>query len=1301
VVYPYETTLQGSPTAHYTYQAPNVGNPALNPLLASCDDPVYGGPMKKISYTYATDVNSDNSTVVFGQIQSENSGTTGQPVTSLGFVVSGRAETRADRSFRNFLYGNGQIANSSDFYFHFAAQGYDSTTGFVNSTTDRNEHTTDIVSDPISGNITQVTFPLTPNDTPPGTPRGQVSSVYGGNPACGDSNTQEPYYLCSSTDEGGHLTTYWRDTNKRVAQINYPDGGYETFSYNSFGEIETHRMTSGGIETFTYDSNNGLKQTYRDPDHDPINQTANPTARYQYDALGRLHGVTDARGGYSGDPAHTTTTDYNQRGQVTTLTHPGGSFITYGYDAYGNRTLVRDELSHGTIFDYDDYGRVIKVTDPLTHFTTISYAPWSGIGSYSHTTNSVYRITSPLLKLTDFDYDANFRRAYVRKGSGSVDDDGGTYFGYDYAGNLTSVRDPRQNTTTFAYDERNRRASVTDALTHPTAIEYDAAGHPAKTIRADSSYSRAEYDSMNRVIDTYGFANEHTHYERDAAGNIRRLVDPKPATYLLDYDTMNRKRGITYPVDATGVSRSETWRYDIAGNMDQYTNPAGQIKTLGYDTRNRFINSSWNAGGGPALGLGYYDNSQLGIIVTNNGETTVVFGYDDANRQTWEEQTVAGFPTRRVETPRDSDGNRSSLNVPGWYALQYDYTQRNQLWHIKDGGGTQWFTYTYDLAGNMTKRQDVFPGGVNDSLNIPSANYDAINRPTLWENTGAGDAWFARSHYQYDNLNREVATWRDEQGGKGEWFGYDPTGQLTGVSYNADGVSSGNPQNASRTVSYTPTADKLNRSSMNDNGDVSDYTPNALNQYENVAGGSFSYDGNFNLTGTGGFYATYNSANQATSIYGGEDEGDFVYDGLGRCVKRTVDWETTLITYDGWKPIVEWDAWDNFLAWNVYGFGADEILWRHHISFGDLRYHSDRHGNIIALLDNNGNGIEKYTYDAFGDPEVTDWSGDNERDGSWYGNRFMFQGREYIAELGLYDFRNRFYYPELGRFLQSDPMGFGAGDNNLFRYCGGDPVNRNDPTGFSGATVTVDGDTVNITLPIAFSGPMFGPSGATPGVISTFVSGIQSMWTGKFGTYNVTTSVELGGGNYIRVYPGSGTSGTEIGGPTGFWYAGGSNGTDAGYVAAHEAGHLMGLLDRFRWVNGFMLVEPGYEGNIMGGFNGVPSAADVAAIIKANTPNVFGRIWNSIVNLFSGSANLGSYPTLFVSGYSQTIPETGNWIYGGNDAPPGSIVGNINGHDIVAGGNPVSWGNTGYFGLGMDGVTYGGGRITEFLLHHH
>ena len=66
---------------------------------------------------------------------------------------------------------------------------------------------------------------------------------------------------------------------------------------------------------------------------------------------------------------------------------------------------------------------------------------------------------------------------------------------------------------------------------------------------------------------------------------------------------------------------------------------------------------------------------------------------------------------------------------------------------------------------------------------------------------------------------------------------------------------------------------------------------------------------------------------------------------------------------------------------------------------------------------------------------------------SAYGNRFMFTGREYLSTIGIYDYRNRMYSPLIGRFLQTDLLGLNAGDNNIYRYVGNNPVNAVDQDG--------------------------------------------------------------------------------------------------------------------------------------------------------------------------------------------------------------------------------------------------------------
>jgi RHS repeat-associated protein len=1015
-------------TATYGYQPGNI-DPNGRPLISSCIDPMFGGPMWAINYTFVP----ESSGGVYGKLQSENyrdptTGSNGAAVSTLSISGDSRTETRRDGPSRVFNYSGGKLGNYTDFKGQSSSISYDSS-GYVSAFTDARTNTTFTSREPRIGALSVVTHP------------GDNSTA-----SFGYTDANNPYYLSYRTDERGNTTSFTRNSNHQVQRIDYPDGAFETFTYNNFNQVASHRLkppslsTPGGLETFVYDSAGKLME-YRDPYHpaavDPqhpeIPATVLPSMSYGYDALGRTASTTDALN-------HTTSYQYSARGQTIKVTHPDTTYAQSGYNDNGTLAWTADEnhpnaatdSSQRTRYGYDDYKRFSSVTNLLNQTTTVSYAPWNGSGSYSHTSVSVYRATSPMLKLTDFNYDENFRRTALRKGSGSPDDDGGAYFGYDEVGNLVGILDPRGNVTTFGYDNRNRRTSATNPAPFNNEItrwEYDAVGNLTKETRPDLLFRTTGYDLLNRVIDTHGFADEHTHYDRDLAGNVWQIIDPKGAVYGFQYDALNRKIHETYPADAFGASRFRHCWYDVVGNLNQSTNPLNQYQFFTYDNRNRLTSSSWNWGG-PSIAWNYDDASRLTSVVTNGGETTVAFGYDAANHKITEDQTFSGS-THRVQTNWDADGNRSGLGVPGLYGFYFDYTQRNQLANIYGGDWGHLFHYTYDANGNMTDRQGQW------FSNGTSLSYDALNRIT--DNVQIAPNWNGHSHHQYDSLSREVATWRQEQSNKGERFGYDAMGQLTSVAYNADNVWD-NPVNASRTVSYN--VDALNRQSVTENGTVTGYSPNAMNQYTSVGGQAVGYDENFNITSHNGVSFTYDAQNR---LVGGSMQ--CIYDGLGRCVRRTINGVTRLFVYDGWNPIVEFDGAGQPQAWNLYGSRPDEILIRS-LDFWNSRiwYHSDKRGNVSALMNDSGNVVEKYTYDAFGQPTILS-TNNTQLATSAYGNRFMFRGREWISELGIYDYRNRFYHPGLGRFLQSDPMGFAAGDANLFRYCGGDPVNGRDPFG--------------------------------------------------------------------------------------------------------------------------------------------------------------------------------------------------------------------------------------------------------------
>jgi RHS repeat-associated protein len=90
--------------------------------------------------------------------------------------------------------------------------------------------------------------------------------------------------------------------------------------------------------------------------------------------------------------------------------------------------------------------------------------------------------------------------------------------------------------------------------------------------------------------------------------------------------------------------------------------------------------------------------------------------------------------------------------------------------------------------------------------------------------------------------------------------------------------------------------------------------------------------------------------------------------------------------------------------------------------------------------------LESYSYDALGAVTIRNGSGGIIQMTA-FNNRFMFTGREYIQQFGIYEYRARTYHPGLGRFMSEDPKGFDAGDYNLFRYCHNDPEDLTDPSG--------------------------------------------------------------------------------------------------------------------------------------------------------------------------------------------------------------------------------------------------------------
>jgi RHS repeat-associated protein len=162
------------------------------------------------------------------------------------------------------------------------------------------------------------------------------------------------------------------------------------------------------------------------------------------------------------------------------------------------------------------------------------------------------------------------------------------------------------------------------------------------------------------------------------------------------------------------------------------------------------------------------------------------------------------------------------------------------------------------------------------------------------------------------------------------------------------------------------------------------------------------------------------------------------YDPLGRLQQSGIGGVYTRFDQLGSQLLTELDTSNVVQRRYVYGPGTDEpLVWYEGNGTTNRRWlHADERGSIIAVSDGTGAMLAINRYYEYGIPAASNVG------------RFGYTGQAWLPEIGMNYYKARMYSPTLGRFMQSDPIGYGDG-LNLYAYVGGDPVNFTDPLGWS------------------------------------------------------------------------------------------------------------------------------------------------------------------------------------------------------------------------------------------------------------
>ena len=733
---------------------------------------------------------------------------------------------------------------------------------------------------------------------------------------------------------------------------------------------------------------------------------------------------------------------------------------SFEYDANRNRTRVKTEHSEWR-FVYGPRKQLLKKFDSAGGVWTNTYDELDLLTAR----DSVSQFLS-----VNYTGSSAHEPSSVQDGVGSL-----WTFGYNPFNQLTSVQSPLSHTTSYEFEEDPNHShyswlkTVTDGSGRSTSMDlydglgnltqfstgigtykttYDAVHRPVLQVNPNGTNFRWTYQGQrltkttdeNKVETDYNFCRSCGLLKstsgplgwslRWAHDNNHKLTGFKDArgnttTFNQSFGSwagrVSRLEGIYYP---DGTKRQFT--YDRSLRLNSTTNGRGQAAAIAYDAASRIGRVAYSSNG-PDVRYAYNLDGTVKSVTDANGITSYRYLANKLVSQVTYDYRASGLSQiQTVSYDYNADQKltaivwRSGGSIAG--TCLYGYDGAGRILSVQGPGGLT--TYRYDAEGKLLEQSNpnatslsisyrpgtTFPARLEyQSGAAVSAGYDLTyddGRDTVGNLTRVVDNTGVTTSYSYDLLYRLTG---EQKGAFSRSYAYDLAGNLTQV-------------NGATVASY-----------------------DSANKLATVVGGRPLHDADGNITSISGtglpngrfFWDARDkmirqSSGVVTIGYGYDASGRRVWSQAGTAAKKFYIFAGDLLLGEVGAD----GAVQAHYTWGANGL-VSETLPR-----GTFWYQFGPQGETRQLTDAQGGVVENYAYTAYGvqtSPVRTNETPNPFRYGGKYG---------YYAEgpNGLMLCGQRWYSPQLTRWINRDPSGYEGGDN-LYAYAAGNPTRFFDASG--------------------------------------------------------------------------------------------------------------------------------------------------------------------------------------------------------------------------------------------------------------